>query len=30
MDNRLDFFNTLNKHLETLTDEDTLLVLSHK
>lgn len=29
MDNRLDFYNALNKHAETLTDDDALLVLSH-
>jgi hypothetical protein len=29
MDNRLDFVNTTSKHLETLTEDDTLLVISH-
>jgi len=29
MNNRLDFFNAINKHCETLTDDDALLFLSH-
>ena len=29
MDSRLDFFNTLNKYANKLTDNDALLVLSH-
>jgi hypothetical protein len=29
MDNRLDFFNTLNKYLETLTDDDALMFIHH-
>lgn len=29
MNNRLDFFNELQKHSETLTNDDALLVLSH-
>jgi len=28
MDNRLDFFNTVGRHLETLTDDDSLLIIS--
>jgi hypothetical protein len=29
MDNRLDFVNNTTRHLETLTEDDTLLVISH-
>ena len=29
MDNRLDFVNYTTKHLETLTEDDTLFVISH-
>ena len=29
MDNRLDFANSTNNHLETLTEDDTLLVITH-
>ena len=29
MDNRLDFVNSTSEHLETLTEDDTLLVISH-
>ena len=29
MNNRLDFFNAVNNHAETLTDDDALLILSH-
>lgn len=29
MNNRLDFYNALGDHLETLGDDDTLLVISH-
>jgi hypothetical protein len=29
MDNRLDFFNSLSKYSDTLTDDDAVLVLSH-
>ncbi len=29
MDNRLDFFNTLNEHAKTLTEDDAILVLAH-